>query len=406
MPDAPPPPPFFGRLAQIINGGLARSVVLAGEVHDLFYSPSAHQGRGGYVPLVDYLCDRCAIPSLITLVYELNGPIRLLDGSTAKSANPTPDHSLPTWQKVRAAWVAWKLGASPDEITLRALTDKTTARQREVIEAEFDRNVMDVVGQPTVAFEFMRQLTHCSRAVDANGRPYLADHLLILVEAADMSLPAGNGDIAALPHPDRHRIAIVQDWFSDPGFMNGPDTVVLLAESASLIHPRVARLPATLTLSIDPPTTADRAHFVQHFLDQGGAPAEHDPANPTIPETDAPAAEPAPRVRLWSTVDALARASAGMSLHALRRLLLDAAHRDTPVSPDDVIQHVADFLANQLGEDVIEFKRPTHRLDAVVGATNLRGFLRDELIPRFRATGDDALPGAAVAGPIGGGKTF
>ena len=42
----------------------------------------------------------------------------------------------------------------------------------------------------------------------------------------------------------------------------------------------------------------------------------------------------------------------------------------------------------------------------MVGFARLKGFLRDELIPRFRATGDKALPGAAVAGAIGSGKTF
>ena len=36
----------------------------------------------------------------------------------------------------------------------------------------------------------------------------------------------------------------------------------------------------------------------------------------------------------------------------------------------------------------------------------MKEFLRDELIPRFRAPPDRALSGAAVAGPIGAGKTF
>jgi SpoVK/Ycf46/Vps4 family AAA+-type ATPase len=45
-------------------------------------------------------------------------------------------------------------------------------------------------------------------------------------------------------------------------------------------------------------------------------------------------------------------------------------------------------------------------LEHVVGFSQLKEFLRRELIPRFKAKGEQSLPGAAVAGPIGGGKTF
>jgi SpoVK/Ycf46/Vps4 family AAA+-type ATPase len=71
-----------------------------------------------------------------------------------------------------------------------------------------------------------------------------------------------------------------------------------------------------------------------------------------------------------------------------------------------VVDKVQQFIQGQLGEDVVEFKKPDHTLDDVVGFTRLKEFLREELMPRFRASGDRALPGAAVAGPIGSGKTF
>jgi SpoVK/Ycf46/Vps4 family AAA+-type ATPase len=67
---------------------------------------------------------------------------------------------------------------------------------------------------------------------------------------------------------------------------------------------------------------------------------------------------------------------------------------------------VEEFIQAQLGDDVVEFKKPEHRLEQVVGFTQLKEFLRRELIPRFKAKGEQALPGAAVAGAIGGGKTF
>ena len=37
-----------------------------------------------------------------------------------------------------------------------------------------------------------------------------------------MLLPAGNGDVAGLAEPAMRRIAIVQDWFSDPARIGRP----------------------------------------------------------------------------------------------------------------------------------------------------------------------------------------
>ena len=59
-----------------------------------------------------------------------------------------------------------------------------------------------------------------------------------------MLLPAADADTRL--NASKPRVAICQDWFSDPAFMDGDDSVVLLAESRSAIHPRVAQLPRML----------------------------------------------------------------------------------------------------------------------------------------------------------------
>ena len=81
-------------------------------------------------------------------------------------------------------------------------------------------------------------------------------------------------------------------------------------------------------------------------------------------------------------------------------------YHDVPLSPPDLVQKVESFIQSQVGEDVVEFKKPTHTLQQVVGFRRLKEFITKELIPRFKAEPEKALPGAAVAGPIGGGKTF
>ncbi len=90
----------------------------------------------------------------------------------------------------------------------------------------------------------------------------------------------------------------------------------------------------------------------------------------------------------------------------MRQLLLGAAHSRRPLAPGDVIIKVEEHIRSQLGDDVVEFKKPLHTLDDVIGFAQLKAFIEAELLPRFRSSGQDALPGAGVAGPIGGGKTF
>ena len=372
MPDpaAPPTYGFFTQLARTLNSGQSRSVLLYGDVHDLFFDGA------DYVPLVPFLTRRCAVDGIVQLVYELNGPIRTVPPEAAS--------------RLRAAWVAWKGGADPNELVLQALVDRQKARRREALEAEFDALVHEATGSPTVALEFLRQLTICSRAKDAAGRPLIGGRLLIFIEAADLLLPGGDEPISRLNAADRHRVTILGDWFGDPAFQDAGDSVVLLSESRGGIHRLVTSLPQMLDVEVPAPDAAAREAFVRHFVAARGQAV----------------GDPKPVPRFWSDVGEVARFTAGLSLHALRQLLLGAAHAGEAVTPRHVIGKVESYISSQLGEDVVEFKMPAHTLGDVIGFAKLKQFLRDELIPRMRSTGPDALPGAAVAGPIGGGKTF
>lgn len=162
--------------------------------------------------------------------------------------------------------------------------------------------------------------------------------------------------------------------------------MVLLAESRSLLNHRVARLPQLLEVAVPSPDEATRRRLIETFDGvPGGGPA----------------------VGSAGGVDGLARATAGLTVLALRQLLRGAAYRRAPIAAADVLAKVDDFLQGELGDGVVEIKKPSHTLDDAVGFHRLKEFLRGELVPRIRDGGAaDALPGAAVAGPIGGGKTF
>lgn len=360
---------FLLEIGRILNSGASHSLLVSGEVHDLFYA-----GRRGYVPLVDYFLEHWgSVRSKLMLVYELNGPIRFLHREDQ--------------DRLSSAWTRWRVGLGSEEWAIKRMlmTSKERA-EADSLQSSLEKNLERAQGRPSIALELLRQLCICSRHRE-NGEPVLPQDLVIVIEGADMIIPTGQ--TAQLNDADRHRVAVCRDWFSDPEFMNGDDSVLLLAESASIINDRVSRLPQLLQVTIPSCSAEDRAQCIEWF-------------NGTRPIAD--------RVRLSSDepgkYDKLVQLTAGLTVQALLQLLSFASHRGQDLTQRDIIEKVEHHVRSQLGTDVVEFKKPSHSLDEVVGFTQLKRFIREELIPRFRSREDDALPGAAVAGPIGGGKTF
>jgi hypothetical protein len=352
------PYPFYVSLAKVINSGQSRSVVLHGNVYDLFWDGS------NYAPLIPFLLNKTTLPNFVQLTYELNGPIRVSEKDR---------------EKVRRAWMSWKTGLDADAESWKNLRESINDKQKEVAVnhgKHFDQLLLEALGDSSKALEFMRQLCICSREC-------LKEGLLIFIEAADMLLPAGNGDLASLNDKQLHRIAVVQDWFSDPAFVNGKDSVVLIAESRGLIHPRISKMPQVMSIECQSPVKQNRLHYIEFFQKT---------------------------VKNIGQGEHLATMTAGLSIHALRQLLLEVGHvkgTEPPVVSDEsIVAKVEDFIKSQVGEDVVEFKKPAHRLNTVMGNTRLKKFIETELIPRFKHVGVGGLSGCVVAGPIGGGKTY
>ncbi len=379
-------PLFLSTLGRTINSGLARALALVGNVDDLFPAPAPAGGQA-WVPLTDLLAAHWAdLPGWILLVYELNGPIRF--------ARPE-QRAL-----VRKAWTRWKTGLDEDDLAIRDMLDPRRARGRAVtLEQSFDALLLKAVGRPTLALETLRQLCLLSRS-SVGGRPVLGARLLVVIEAADLMIP--EGEITRLPVDDRQRVNICRDWFCDPGFTAGGDTVLLIAESVSRLHHRVARLPQLVRVDVPAPDEPTRAAFVRWFGGSTRPPAEAPPEAPA----QAPPAAAAPPGPAPLEAEELARHTAGLSLHALRQLLVGARYEGRSPSLADVSDRVQGYVQQQLGEQTVEFLRPQHTLADVVGFGELKRFLRDSFIPRLRSTGGDTLPGAAVSGPLGAGKTF
>ncbi|MDE0398019.1 MAG: ATP-binding protein [Candidatus Poribacteria bacterium] len=367
----------------LINSGTSRSLVLSGNIHDLFFI--REENNTDYIPLVPFLSRSWDIPGFILIVYELNGPIRFAQESER--------------EKVKQAFNLWR-GTTEADLDINA-TASTARSSRlgepsqgasfgsldaatEAAHVSFTQYMNDAIGSPTLALELLRQFCLLSRSTNVQGEKLLPEKLIILIEATDMLLP--EGEIRSLSLPDRHRVSIVQDWISDSNFMNGNDTVIFIAESPSLVNSRIIRLPQVVTVEIPAPGMAERQHFISWF-------------NNTPKLIEKP-------LNLWGSQAQLAMLTAGLSLQALRQMLLSSCYSGEKLQPEDVIEKVSEFIQAQLGEDVVEFKKPAHSLKDIVGNQKLVDFLKTQLIPRITSTGPDAIPGMSVCGPIGSGKTF
>jgi AAA+ superfamily predicted ATPase len=337
---------FYGKLAKIINNGKSRSILLTGNINDMFFDGKE------FSPLVDFLAAKCQISPTDTsrgvtvVVYEINRAIRVVNNE----------------QELRSAFNEFKgIVTTPQRTTIEGTRRKEAPQQPT---NDFDALISQSVENPTLAMEFLRQLTVASRKMK------LKNDLVVVIEAADFLLPVGQ--TATLGWADRRRIAVVQDWLSDPKFMNGHDSVIFMAETRGLINQTVAQLPQLLEVAISSPNLEERRQFRLTTF---------------------------PNLKVIDRIDEM---SAALTLHAYRQLLCDGEG----ITVADVTDKVAEFVVAQIGEDVVEFKKPKHTLNDVVGFTQIKRFLREEFIPRIKNGGDEALSGAAVGGPIGGGKTF
>jgi hypothetical protein len=377
---------FRREAGAVLDSGQSRSIVLSGNVHDLFYLEPEYAGgdapHGAYVSITDYLKARWGnVKNTILIVMEHNGPIRFAhsrDREAAKRAWPQQveiDHEDPE---------------EGFQAMFRQLQERAAGARRKSTIHPFDDRMQRATGRPAVALQILRNLCELSRDAEP-GTPLFGKNLVIVVEWAEMVIP--EGDIARMPMVDRDRVSICQDWFSEPAFMQGGDSVVLLTESRSLVNHAVVQLPQVLGVEIPAPDILLRDHYIHWFeatqIRFGGL----------RPQVDG-------ELATWGSKQDLAAFSAGLSLLALRQMLLGARHRGAPISQEQVIARVERYIQSQLPEGMVEFKKPHHTLDDVLGYRDFKKWMRDEVMPRFVSTGKDALTGAAVSGPIGAGKTF
>jgi hypothetical protein len=361
--------------------GRSRSIILSGGVADLFYlAPKDNKGVGKYIPLVDLLVNKFKFdqkvsigsgePVDLALIHlDLNDGVRFLYGCQ---------------QKVTNMFITWQIGLEklanlpkvslPENTLRRRGTDCSNGvweKRREEILKQFNSSLIDAKNNNATGLQVLRRLAEASHATDG-------PKLFIIIEGADLVVPPG--DIATLPPQAVRKLAILRDWFSDPDFLDGKSTVVMLADSPATIHSQVSSLPAVINIDIPSPDLQAREHYIHHFY-------QTHTKNPKTLVSD------------------LAKNTAGLSLHAVRQLLVEYGI-DQVIPQKAINSRIRDYVRSQLGDDAVEFYRPSHSISSLRGNRKLKQYLVEELIHRLKSQGVGALSAVIVGGPIRGGKTF
>lgn len=355
---------FLKKIGKIINSRQSNTVLLTGNIYDLFYLDPIRETGDEYVPLLNYITGTWGWSGKTIVHYDLNSSI------TFASNN----HK----EQFRLYWIMWKTLLTRDEVLIKLKTGDKNVKDAD----KFFYELNDTIGKPTAAFELLRQMSMCVN--DSFIQKNCQSELIIIIENSDMIMPEG-GDLSRISDVDRRRIGVCHDWFTDPSFMDGHSSVILTSESRSLLNKRISTLPQIIEAEIPSPSDEERLKFIEWFSKKY---------------------QENTKLNINGSGEKIARLTAGLSIHALRQVFIEAVYDDSEISMDSIIHKVEDFIKGQLGEDVIEFKKPSHNLNNVVGFSDLKKFLREEFIPRIQSSDDDCLSGAAVSGPIGVGKSF
>ncbi|MGO9063423.1 MAG: ATP-binding protein [Myxococcaceae bacterium] len=213
-------------------------------------------------------------------------------------------------------------------------------------------------------------------------RMRLADgqSLALVIDFAETLAPGA--DIGALSSEDRFSLATLVKWASDPQFLAGDLSVVLLVENLAEISPRLARNPYVASIELPLPTEEERLEFVQTKLDGR---------------------------KLASVSDVglavLAKTTAGLSRINLDRVLTEATERQIRITPELLKDKKKEIIQAEC-HGLLEFIEPAHALDAVAGHTRAKQMLR-QAASALKKGRLEVLPmGYLVAGPVGTGKTF
>ena len=204
--------------------------------------------------------------------------------------------------------------------------------------------------------------------------------LALVIDFAETIAPAG--EMAGLQAEDRFVLATLVKWASDPQFLNGDLSIVLVSENLADLTPRLSRNPYVANIELTLPTEDERLEFVKWKLEGQKLSSVSE-----VPH------------------DALAKMTAGLSRINLDRLLTEAMELKQRITVETLKEKKKETIQAEC-HGLLEFIEPEYTLDTVAGHARAKKMLRDAsgILKKGRI---EVMPmGYLVSGPVGTGKTF
>ncbi len=204
--------------------------------------------------------------------------------------------------------------------------------------------------------------------------------LALVIDFAETIAPAS--DMSQLQAEDRFVLATLVKWASDPQFLQGDLSVVLIAENLADLTPRISRNPYVANIEIILPTEEERLDFVKWKLEGKKLQSVSDVSLP-----------------------ALAKMTAGLSRINLDRLLTEAIEAGVRITAETLKEKKKEIIQAEC-HGLLEFIEPEYTLDVVAGHAKAKKMLRDASSALKKGRIEVMPMGYLVSGPVGTGKTF
>ncbi|MCL2067683.1 MAG: AAA family ATPase [Treponema sp.] len=204
--------------------------------------------------------------------------------------------------------------------------------------------------------------------------------MVLIIDYAEHIVPAG--DLIRLSDTDRYCMVTFNRWATDPKFINGDISVLLLTENLSDISSRLAGSPSTVKISVPYPDEKVRESFLRSKEKKGKLLLER-----------------------GLTPEKFASVTSGVNLMNLNRLVSESYEGDKPLSLDFMRFKKKEIIENEAA-GLLEFMETSFNLSHVSGHSFVKKRFKNAA-KALKINRPDVLPmGYLIAGPVGTGKSF
>jgi SpoVK/Ycf46/Vps4 family AAA+-type ATPase len=203
---------------------------------------------------------------------------------------------------------------------------------------------------------------------------------VLIVDFAEHIVPAG--DLIRLSDRDRYCMVTFNRWATDPKFIRGDISIILLTENLSDISSRLTSSPAIVKISVPFPGAKIRESFLRSEEEKGKLLLERSLSS-----------------------EKLASITSGLNLMNLYRLAAESYESEKPITLEFMRQKKKEIIENGAG-GLLEFMETSYDLSHVSGHDFVKKRFKNaaKAIKKGRP---DVLPmGYLIAGPVGTGKSF